>query len=69
MRHPIYSGLLLAFLGTAAAIGEWRGVVGAAFALIEFWRKIHVEEQRMLANFTEYAQYKQQTAALIPLPF
>jgi protein-S-isoprenylcysteine O-methyltransferase Ste14 len=26
-RHPIYTGLLLAFLGSALALGEWRGVM------------------------------------------
>src|SRR5262249_9463989 len=27
VRHPIYTGLLIAVLGTALAIGEWRGVL------------------------------------------
>ena len=26
VRHPIYTGLLLAFVGSAWAVGEWRGV-------------------------------------------
>ncbi len=28
-RHPIYSGILLAILGTALAIGEIRALMGA----------------------------------------
>ena len=32
VRHPIYTGLLLAILGTAVAFGEWRGLL--AFALL-----------------------------------
>lgn len=67
VRHPIYTGLLLAVIGTAAAIGEWRGVLAIVFVLIGFLRKIRVEERRMSENFPEYAQYRQQTAALIPL--
>jgi protein-S-isoprenylcysteine O-methyltransferase Ste14 len=67
VRHPIYTGLLLALLGTAVAIGEWRGVFAVFCALIGFLRKIKVEEMRMSENFPEYAQYRQQTAALIPL--
>jgi protein-S-isoprenylcysteine O-methyltransferase Ste14 len=67
VRHPIYSGLLLAAIGTAAAIGEWRGVLAVICVLIGFLRKIQIEEKRMSENFTEYAQYCQQTAALIPL--
>ena len=27
VRHPIYTGMLLAFLGTAVAVGEWRGLM------------------------------------------
>jgi protein-S-isoprenylcysteine O-methyltransferase Ste14 len=67
VRHPIYTGLLLAFIGTAMAIGEWRGVLAVIFALIGFLWKIHVEEKRMRENFPEYAHYRHQTAALIPL--
>lgn len=66
VRHPIYTGLLLAVIGTAAAIGEWRGVLALICALIGFLRKIQVEEKRMSENFPEYAQYRQQTAVLIP---
>ena len=67
IRHPIYTGLLLAVIGTAAAIGEWRGVLAVICVLIGFLRKIQIEEKRMAENFTEYAQYRQQTAALVPL--
>jgi protein-S-isoprenylcysteine O-methyltransferase Ste14 len=67
VRHPIYTGLLLALIGTAAAIGEWRGILAVMCALIGFLRKLQVEEERMRENFPEYAQYRRQTAALIPL--
>jgi protein-S-isoprenylcysteine O-methyltransferase Ste14 len=67
VRHPIYTGLLLALIGTAMAIGEWRGVVAVIFALIGFLWKIQVEEKRMRENFPEYAHYRRQTSALIPL--
>jgi protein-S-isoprenylcysteine O-methyltransferase Ste14 len=33
VRHPICSGLLLALLGTALALGELRGIVDLALAL------------------------------------
>ena len=67
VRHPIYTGLLIALIGTAAAIGEWRGVLALVCALVGFLRKIQVEETRMSENFPEYAQYRRQTAALFPL--
>jgi protein-S-isoprenylcysteine O-methyltransferase Ste14 len=67
IRHPIYTGLLLALIGTAIAIGEWRGVLGVVFALAGFLWKIRVEERRMRQTFPEYEHYRKQTAALLPL--
>jgi protein-S-isoprenylcysteine O-methyltransferase Ste14 len=67
VRHPIYTGLLLALIGTAMAIGEWRGVLGVGCALIGFLWKIRVEERRMRLTFPEYERYRKNTAVLIPL--
>ena len=69
LRHPIYAGLLLGLVGTAAAIGEWRGILAVALVLIAFVRKILVEETRMGETFSEYGEYRRQTAALIPFIF
>lgn len=66
VRHPIYTGLLLAVLGTAVAVGEWRGLVGFGLAIISFLLKSRLEEQRMAETFPEYAEYRSHTAALIP---
>jgi protein-S-isoprenylcysteine O-methyltransferase Ste14 len=69
VRHPIYTGLLLALIGTAAAIGEWRGTLAVLSALLGFLWKIRIEEARMRQTFPEYEQYRSRTAALIPLLF
>jgi protein-S-isoprenylcysteine O-methyltransferase Ste14 len=66
IRHPIYSGTLLAFLGTVAAIGEWRGLVALPLALLSFAVKSRLEEARMAETFPDYAEYRRVTAALIP---
>jgi len=66
LRHPIYSGLLLALIGTAAAIDEIRGGLAVVCAVVGFVRKIRVEEQQMLETFVEYDAYRRETAALIP---
>jgi protein-S-isoprenylcysteine O-methyltransferase Ste14 len=69
LRHPIYTGILLAFLGTAVVVGEVRGFVGFLLVLIGFAIKSQAEETRMKATFPEYEQYRRQTSALIPYVF
>jgi protein-S-isoprenylcysteine O-methyltransferase Ste14 len=67
VRHPIYSGLLLAFVGSALARGEWRGVLAVALASWSFWRKLRIEEQWMREKFgAAYEQYSKRVAALVP---
>lgn len=67
VRHPIYTGLLLAMLGTALAIGQWRGLVGVGFFILGFVVKIRLEERWMREVFgEEYVRYKREVAALIP---
>lgn len=67
VRHPIYTGLLLAILGGAIARGEWRDLVALALILIAFLRKIQIEERFMLQQFGDaYTRYRQEVAALIP---
>ncbi len=67
VRHPIYSGLLLAFVGSALARGEWRGVVAVLIAFVALWRKLRLEERWMREQFGEqYEAYARRVAALLP---
>ena len=66
VRHPIYSGVLLALIGTALAIGSARGFVATALILAGFVVKLHIEEARMRETFPEYADYCRSTARLVP---
>jgi protein-S-isoprenylcysteine O-methyltransferase Ste14 len=67
VRHPIYSGALLAMFGTALAIGELRGFLGFALALIAWKIKSLQEEEFLAAQFgPQYAKYRQEVRALIP---
>ena len=67
VRHPIYTGLILMFLGTALAVGEWRGLLAVGIAAIAFWRKLRREETVMRGAFGDaYVRYAERVPALIP---
>ncbi|HEV2423464.1 MAG TPA: isoprenylcysteine carboxylmethyltransferase family protein [Terriglobia bacterium] len=70
VRHPIYSGLILAVLGTALAIGEYRALVAVGIIVMMFLVKSRTEERFMTEEFgREYEDYRRQTSALIPFIF
>jgi protein-S-isoprenylcysteine O-methyltransferase Ste14 len=67
VRHPIYTGLLVAFVGSAAVRGEWRGVLGVLIAWAALWRKLRLEERWMMDQFGErYVAYCKRVPALVP---
>jgi protein-S-isoprenylcysteine O-methyltransferase Ste14 len=67
VRHPIYTGLLAAILGSAIATAEWRGVVAFVLITLSFLRKIVVEERFLTAQFGDaYARYRAEVPALVP---
>jgi protein-S-isoprenylcysteine O-methyltransferase Ste14 len=67
LRHPIYSGLLLALVSSAIAVGEWRAVLAVALALLYFVPKLRLEERWMRQEFGEaYRVYCERTRALVP---
>ena len=66
VRHPIYTGILLAFLGMVIIFGQWRGLLGMVLALASFAVKSRREEARMRETFPEYEEYRRGTAALVP---
>ena len=70
VRHPIYTGILAGFLGTAIAMGQVRGFIGFVVIFIVLWAKLRMEEQWMRSEFGEtYATYAQHTTALVPYLF
>jgi len=67
VRHPIYTGLLLAFVGSAIARGELRGPLAVALVFVALWRKLRLEEKWMREHFGEtYEAYSRHVAALVP---
>ena len=66
-RHPIYTGLLTAMLGTALAIDQWRGLLAFAMVAVSFIGKLRMEEMFMHEAFGDaYRQYRRDVARLIP---
>src|SRR5438552_2624580 len=61
IRHPIYTGILLALLGTAIAVGEVRAIIALAIAYASFYTKARREESFLAeefgANFTEHQRH------------
>ncbi len=67
VRHPIYSGGLLALAGTAIAFGEIRGLIGFTLIFIAWWMKSRLEESFLEGQFgADYARYKREVKGLIP---
>jgi protein-S-isoprenylcysteine O-methyltransferase Ste14 len=67
VRHPIYSGLLLMFLGWAVWRGRYSGFWGWGIALLLFWIKAIAEERLMTQHFGDaYRHYKARVKALVP---
>ncbi|MFZ2007415.1 MAG: isoprenylcysteine carboxylmethyltransferase family protein [Stellaceae bacterium] len=67
VRHPIYSGMTLAIVGTALASGAPYGFLGLALILIGFLVRVRQEEGLMRETFPrDYVEYSRRTARLIP---
>lgn len=68
VRNPIYSGLLLVLLGSATALGEWRGFLALGLFAAAFLRRIAIEERWLADAFPDqYPRYRTEVARLIPL--
>ena len=67
VRHPIYSGLLLAILGTAITYGRIRCFLGLGLAFASWLAKSRIEERFLIRQFgSAYEDYCRQVKALIP---
>jgi protein-S-isoprenylcysteine O-methyltransferase Ste14 len=68
IRHPIYTGILLALLGTmAVVVGEMRGLFAVGIAWLSFYIKARREESFLSQEFgSSFADYKQRTGMFLP---
>ncbi len=69
VRHPIYSGILFAGVGTAVAV-SWLWLIGVGLAGVYFVYSATVEERNMTKQFPEtYRAYQRSTKMLVPFVF
>lgn len=67
VRHPIYTGLLLLFIGNAIIVGDYRAIIAVIIVFVSFWLKLKKEEKLLTKTFgSQYTEYKKKTKALIP---
>lgn len=68
LRHPSYTGALLAGAGIGLALDDWLSIVVLLGAMaIAYLIRIPVEERALLEEFGEdYADYAARTARLVP---
>lgn len=66
MRHPIYTGVLLAVLGMVLRSGSWLHVAIGIATVAFFDRKAAWEEAQLRAHYPGYAEYAAKTAKFIP---
>lgn len=67
VRHPIYTGILLAIMGTSIALGEWRSFLAFGLVWFAFYRKARTEEKMLAQEFGErFVEHQQRTGFFIP---
>jgi protein-S-isoprenylcysteine O-methyltransferase Ste14 len=67
IRHPIYTGVLLMYLGVALVSGEIHALVALAVILLAYLRKIGLEEKLLAENFgSDWDAWQKETWALAP---
>jgi protein-S-isoprenylcysteine O-methyltransferase Ste14 len=69
IRHPIYSGIILATLGTALAV-SWYWLVAVGLVTAYFVYSAVMEERYMIGQFPDaYPAYRKSTKMLVPYVF
>jgi protein-S-isoprenylcysteine O-methyltransferase Ste14 len=68
VRHPIYTGIILAAFATAAIKGTMFALIGAAVMTLGFWIKARLEERflRQQLGAETYDAYSRRVPMLVP---
>ena len=67
IRHPIYTGILLALAGTTLAVGRYRGIVAFALIFASLVRKSKQEEALLSGQFgPAFDEHRRHTGFFLP---
>jgi protein-S-isoprenylcysteine O-methyltransferase Ste14 len=67
IRHPIYTGILLAIIGTALVVGRYRALASFAVMLVSFIWKSKQEESLLSSQFgPEFDEHRRRTGFFLP---
>ena len=68
MRHPIYTGLIIALLATAATEATPVALLGAVLIALGLWVKARAEERFLLSELgpEAYESYRRRVPMLVP---
>jgi protein-S-isoprenylcysteine O-methyltransferase Ste14 len=67
IRHPIYTGLILAAIGWCLVMPAWSSLLGALSLTTCFMRRAYREDALLAAEFgAEFEAYRQRTGRLAP---
>ena len=71
VRHPSYTGVLLAFVGFALTLRNWGAILVVLVPIfVAFVRRMNVEEEALARALGErYEQYMKRTKRLVPLVY
>ena len=71
VRHPSYTGVLLAFVGFALTLGNWAALLVILVPIfVAFIRRMNVEEEALSrALGARYAEYMTRTKRLVPFVY
>jgi protein-S-isoprenylcysteine O-methyltransferase Ste14 len=68
VRHPIYTGLIVVYVGLTALCANWLAVLALALRVVGLWLKARAEEQFLIEELgtTTYGDYRSRTPMFVP---
>ena len=66
MRHPIYTAVILVFLGLSGIFTNVYKLIIALIMIIFFYYKSSYEETKLIEHYPDYEAYRKQTGRFLP---